>query len=124
MDPLKALPPLEEWLNHHRDEITEIIEFSKCHLDPAPEQLNEAGADINSRAALSGYFLSDCEAYLVEAKAHALKAMPDDLGPTAQKIFLEDRTKEIRRLRDNLRVVVRSLRSLSISICSVRKSQR
>ena len=120
---LQSMPPLPEWLATHGPEIAEAIEFCRCLLDPAPDKLNAAGAEINAKAANMGFLLADAEAYLVAEKARSLKNLEEDVGPTAAKVSMENDTKDLRRLRDQLKVAVRSLRSLSISVCSVRKSQ-
>ena len=122
--PLTQLPSLDRWLSDHGKEIADAIEFCRCTLDPTPERLNELSAEVNAMSANLGYLLSDCESYLVGEKARAIKDMPEDLGPTSQKAFVEDRTKDLRRLRDNLKVTVRSLRSISINIFGIRKATR
>lgn len=124
MTELDQLPPLDEWLGRNLGEIKEMIAFSRCNIQPSAAELNEAGAEINAKSASAGYLLADAEVYLIAAKAQALREMPDDLGPTAQKVFVEDRTKELRNLRDKLRTLCRTLKSLSISVCSIRKSGR
>ena len=124
MPAIGQLPPLDEWLGRNSDEISEMVEFSRCNLQPSPSELNEAGAEIIAKSANAGYLLADVETYLVNAKAQALRDMPDDLGPTAQKVFIEDRTKDLRRLRDTLRVLCRTLKGLSIAVCSIRKGTR
>ena len=118
---IDKLPPFEEWLARNSAEIADMIEFSKCNLQPSASELNEAGADINAKAANAGFLLADAEVYLIGAKAQALRDMPDDLGPTGSKVYIEDKTKELRRLRDNLRTICRTLKSMAIACCSVRK---
>lgn len=124
MPALNELPKLDEWLARNAGEIEEMIAFSKRNIQPNAAQLNEVGADLGAKAATAGYLLADVEVYLIAAKAQALREMPDDLGPTGSKVYIEDRTKDLRRLRDNLRVLCRTLKGLSISICSIRKSSR
>lgn len=124
MTELQQLPKFEDWLAKNTDEISEMIEFTKTYLDPSPDMLNRAGAEINQKAAVAGYLLADAEAYLISAKSHALNDMDSELGPTAQKVYMEEKTQDVRRLRDSLKVLCRSLKSLGIAVCSVRKAGR
>ena len=118
---MDALPPFDEWLGRNTNEIEEAIEFTKIGINAPRDKLNELGAEISAKSANIGYLLADAKQYLLAARAHALNRMPDDLGPTAQKIFLESETATMARLVERLKVCVATLKTMGINICSIRK---
>ena len=117
------LPPLQEWLDKNTKEIDEMILFSKTPLDSDPNLLNEKGSEINAMQANAGYMLADVSWYLITEKAKAMRSIPESIiGPTLQKVYVEEKTAGLRRLRDELKVLTVSLKNMAISVCSMRKS--
>ena len=121
---INTLPPLEEFLALHIDEIEEIISFTKVCIEPSAEQLNSASAEINQKLATMRGYLIDVEWYLIGARAEALKSLDEDMGPTAAKVHIESKTKDLKRLRDRLRGTVSSLKEMNISLWGIRKGVR
>ena len=120
---MNPLPKLEEWLARNTNEIAEIIEFTRSYCDPAPDKLNEMAAEINCKAANAGYLLADIESYLVTETALVLKNADSSMTQIEKKSLVDVGTNDILRLRDNLRVACRSLRSMGINVMSLRKYQ-
>ncbi len=118
---MDSLPPLQDWLDRNTPEIEEAIEFTKTAINAPREKLNELGAEASAKSANMGYLLADAKQYLLVARSQVLNRMPDDLGPTAQKIFLESETATLARLVDRLKVCVSSLKTIGINVCSIRK---
>ena len=121
---MDALPPLQEWLDRNTKEIEESIEFTRCNTNPAADKLNELGAEISAKSANIGYLLADAKQYLLGARSHALNRMPDDLGPTAQKLFIESETATLARMVDRLKVCGVALKTMGINCCSMRRVVR
>ncbi len=121
---MNELPELQKWLSDNMPEIEEFITYSKSCISASRDELDETGAKINMMASKSGYHLADVELYLETEKARIANSVPEEMGPTERKAYVEGKTAQLRHLRNRLRVLVRSLKNLSISVCSVRKSLR
>ena len=117
------LPPLQEWLDRNNRDIEEMILFSRTPLDSDATLLNENGSKINAMQSNAGYLLADVSWYLITEKAKAMRSIPESIvGPTLQKVYVEEKTASLRRLRDELKVLTISLKNMAISVCSMRKS--
>ena len=124
---MKTELTLEAWLNEYKDEISQLIEFSKAPLPNDPGalhiELSRAQQDIGRAGAL----LADLEAYVTQAEAAAtIEVRGKHEGFTAgeRRAMVKAEISNIVRYRDAIRTVVQALRNKNFSIMNLGRSQR
>lgn len=122
---IDELEPLNSWLAMHMPEIREAQAFTLIRLSDDPLKLYEQLAEANVEYHKMGMLLADAKSYLTEARAfHALRILHEltDLAAEDRKIVREDSVKKIKRLHDQLDVIVHTLKDMIITACNLRKS--
>lgn len=122
---IDELEPLNSWLAMHMPEIREAQAFTLIRLSDDPQKLDEQLAEASVERNKMGSLLADMKCYLTEARAHhTLRILHEltDLGAEDRKIVREDSVKQLKRLHDQIAVIVSILKEMVISGCSLRKS--
>lgn len=125
MADLKQRLTFAEWWDENGDEIVQAQEFSKDALSDAPGELAAQLSRAQSEYARMGALLADAESFLIQARAAAvLDVIKDpkyeDLAATERKHIVEDKAKDVKRLRDNLEVTVVALKQKCFAIMNTR----
>lgn len=118
--------PFDEWLAENMPKIRQMIAFSQERMSDQPAELANQMSQACAYQARAGYLLADAKSYLTHERARHMSQIAKDLSELSvpeKKIILEDKTRDIQRLFDQLEVVCKSLSEMTYACMNLRRSQ-